>query len=195
MSNDKLREAAERVVSEEYDTDYNSVDALVDAINNLRAALADSADDGGVLGARTVERSVEPGTHGEASIDREVRPLSADAPPKSNAALMREAARDLDWMASRAAGHAKRLHISVSLCEAAARIEAALADSADAPPEVTEEMTNLDLARTALNALGELAHRDNGTLEQARCDVLNFYLDVQALLVKRDVLAVAQKEE
>ena len=66
--------------------------------------------------------------------------------------------------------------------------------TADAPPEVTEEMTNLDLARTALNALGELAHRGNGTLEQARCDVLNFHLDVQALLAKRDVLAAAQKE-
>ena len=41
-----------------------------------------SADDGGVLGARTIERSVEPDTHGEASIDREVRPLSAGAPPE-----------------------------------------------------------------------------------------------------------------
>ncbi len=71
---------------------------------------------------------------------------------------------------------------------------AALADSADAPPEPTEEMTNLDLARTAVNALGELVHRGNGILEQARCDVLNFHLDVQVLLVKRDALAAAQKE-
>ena len=39
-------------------------------------------DDGGVLGARAVERSTEPDTHGEASIDREVRPLSpSDAAP------------------------------------------------------------------------------------------------------------------
>ena len=135
MSNDKLREAAEDVIawfSKRAVAGWaESEDGL--RINTLRAALADSADDGGVLGARTIERSVEPDTHGEASIDREVRPLSAGAPPESNAALMREAARDLDWMASRAAGHAKRLHISVSLCEAAACIEATLADSADAP--------------------------------------------------------------
>jgi len=138
MSNDKLREAAEDVIawfSKRAVAGWaESEDGL--RINTLRAALADSADDGGVLGARTIERSVEPDTHGEASIDREVRPLSAGAPPESNAALMREAARDLDWMASRAAGHAKRLHISVSLCEAAARIEAALADSADAPSRI-----------------------------------------------------------
>ena len=51
------------------------------AIQRLDIALADSAteDGGGVLGARTVERSAEPGTHGGASTDREARPLdSAD---------------------------------------------------------------------------------------------------------------------
>ena len=84
MSNDKLREAAEDVIawfSKRAVAGWaESEDGL--RINTLRAALADSADDGGVLGARTIERSVEPDTHGEASIDREVRPLSAGAPPE-----------------------------------------------------------------------------------------------------------------
>ncbi len=47
----------------------------------------------------------------------------SDAAPHKDAALLRAAAADLDWMATRRAGHTKRLHLSVALCEMADRID------------------------------------------------------------------------
>ncbi|KKM91117.1 hypothetical protein LCGC14_1231910, partial [marine sediment metagenome] len=86
-------------------------------------------------------------------------------------------------MASRAAGHAKRLHISVSLCEAAARIDAALADSADAPPvEPTEEMVEAGATRLHTR-WGYIFFHDSAELSnRATRDIL------------RAALAAAQKE-
>lgn len=133
---DQLRELAQKVVDSVGSPGPRpSVSGAL--VQKLKAVLADSAT---IKDALAVSASAHGGDEGW---DKDPS-TTADAPPKSkDAALMREAARDLDWMASRAAGHAKRLGISVGLCEAATRLDA------DAPPEPTEEearvkMTGLD---------------------------------------------------
>ena len=93
--NDKLREALEKIIAEscpdrweEHDEQlgYSQLDDKTPRDVHKHGfetgvwwcawiARAARKDGGGVLGARTVERSVEPGTHGGASTDREARPL------------------------------------------------------------------------------------------------------------------------
>jgi hypothetical protein len=86
---DKLREEAEKLQQSRRER-FNRTDLMplwsAALASKRQAALADSAtaDGGGVLDARTVERGVESSTHGGASTNHEARPpVTADALPET----------------------------------------------------------------------------------------------------------------